>query len=153
MLAKDNNLILTGRNLSLLQQLQSELKAKHPWSYKIAVLDFSDSSLIDHFIDFLKQSDTLINGVVLIGPRPQFCGKEVWQEEEAWLEVFKTTFTGPLRVLKEAIPHLSSSCKIVVIAGTTSVQLQPDLWACLCHSQNVDNVCKSPIPSVGTSRH
>lgn len=39
---------------------------------------------------------------------------------------FRNTFTGPLEALKIMLPYLSNSDKIVVIAGTTSVQLQPE---------------------------
>jgi 3-oxoacyl-[acyl-carrier protein] reductase len=65
-----------------------------------------------------------ISGLVLITPRPQFYGKAVIQDEDVWLEVIKSTFTGPLEALKVVLPHLGKSSKIVVIAGTTSVQFQ-----------------------------
>lgn len=47
------------------------------------------------------------------------------QDENIWIEVFQNTFTGPMEALKIALPHLSNPI-IVVIAGTTSVQLQPE---------------------------
>ena len=48
------------------------------------------------------------------------------QDEKVWLEVFQNTFTGPMEALQLVLPYLSNPGKIVVIAGTTSVQLQPE---------------------------
>lgn len=126
LLACDNNLILTGRNVSKLQKLQEELKANHPWHYEISTLDYSSNDSIAHFKDNLDKSNSSISGIVLISPRPRFYGKELLQEEHVWMEVFQTTFTGPLEVLKGVLPHLSNGSKIVAIAGTSSVQFLPD---------------------------
>lgn len=126
LLARDYHLILTGRNLSKLQQLQEELKANNPGHYIIHNLDFSSSASIANFKNYLKQMNSVISGFVLITPKPQFHGKALIQEEDIWLEVFRNTFTGPLEALKVAFPHLLQHSKIVVIAGTTSVQFQPD---------------------------
>lgn len=122
-LAAEYDLILTGRDLSKLNQLQKELTAAHPThQYKICPLDFTSQSSRDKFKDFLNQP---ISGLVLIGPRPQF-GKGVLQEEKQWLETIQSTFTGPIEVLKSALPYFTNPAHIVVIAGTTSVQLQPE---------------------------
>lgn len=125
-LARDYNLLLTGRNLSKLQQLQKELAADNPWQYETCTLDYASSPSIAFFKDYLHQLASPISGFVLIAPRPQFYGKALLQEEDTWLKVFQTTFTGPLEVLKAALPFLSQNSKIVLIAGTTSVQFQPD---------------------------
>ena len=37
-----------------------------------------------------------------------------------------TSFTGPLETLKKVLPYAVSPSKIVVIAGTTSIQLLPE---------------------------
>lgn len=126
LLARDHNLILTGRNLSTLQQLQKELKANHPCHYEICLLDYSSNSSIASFKSYLNQANSPLSGLVLITPRPQFYGKELLQEEDTWLSVFKNTFTGPIETLKAILPHLIQNGKIVVIAGTTSVQFQPE---------------------------
>jgi len=126
LLARDHNLILTGRNLSVLQQLQKELIVENPCRYEICLLDYSSAGSIANFKNYLNQGATSLSGLVLIAPRPQFNGKAFLQEEDTWLEVFKNTFTGPLEALKAVIPHLSQRSKIVVIAGTTSVQFQPE---------------------------
>lgn len=126
LLARDYNLILTGRDIPKLQKLQSELKTSYPGRYEIQSLDYVSSNSIANFKEYLKKSDTVISGLVLIAPRPQFYGKALLQEEKTWHEVFTATFTGPLEVLKVVLPQIKQHGKIVVIAGTTSVQFQPD---------------------------
>lgn len=126
LLAHHYNLILTGRNLSKLQELQKELKAENSLRYEICTLDYSSKSSVAAFKSFLNKSSYPLSGLVLIGPRPPFYGKALFQEEEVWLEVFKNAFTGPLEVLKAVLPHLSPQSKIVVIAGTSSVQFLPE---------------------------
>jgi short-subunit dehydrogenase len=124
-LASENNLILTGRNIFKIQQLQKELQAQHPWSYEIVELDYCNQSSLLNFEHFLKNRKSEISGLVLITPRPQF-GNSLLQSEPNWLSLFQTTFTGPLEALKNVLPHLSTSSKIAVIGGTTSVQLLPE---------------------------
>jgi NAD(P)-dependent dehydrogenase (short-subunit alcohol dehydrogenase family) len=80
----------------------------------------------EDFNHFLKQMKKQIAGVVLIAPRPQFYGKSLLQDEDVWLEVFQNTFTGPAEALKVILPYLSSASKVVIIAGTSSVQLQSE---------------------------
>lgn len=126
LLAHDYNLILTGRDLAKLKNLQEELKTANPGHYDICTLDFISKPSRDSFENYLNQAHTPIAGLVLIAPRPQFYGKALMQDENIWLEVFQSTFTGPIEALKVALPHLSNPSKIVVIAGTTSVQLQPE---------------------------
>jgi len=123
LLAADYDLILTGRNISKLEQLQEELRSNHPWNYEICTLDYSSSASIANFREGLKGS---VSGIVLIPPRPPFHGKGLIQEESVWLDVFQSSFTGPLEVLKAALPHLGEGSRIVAIVGTTSVQYQSD---------------------------
>ncbi len=124
-LASENNLILTGRNTSKLQQLQKELQAQYPWTYEIIELDYSDQRSLLNFESFLKNRKSEISGLVLIPPRPQF-GSSLLQSESDWLSLFQTTFTGPLEALKTALPYFTSQGKVAIIGGTTSVQLLPE---------------------------
>lgn len=126
LLAQDHDLILTGRNRDKLKSLQEELAAQHHGRYEICTLDYTNNSSQNNFKNYLKQIDLPISGFVLITPRPQFDGKSLLQNENVWSDVFASTFTGPLVTLKSILPHLSKGSKIVVIAGTTSVQLQPE---------------------------
>ncbi len=124
-LASANNLILTGRNLKKLQILQKELQSKFPHNYEIILLDYCDSSSIHEFEKTLKVKKSEISGLVLITPRPQFCSS-LLESEANWMSLFRLTFTGPIEVLKKVLSHTASLRKIVVIAGTTSVQLIPE---------------------------
>ncbi len=126
LLAHDYDLILTGRDLAKLKNLQEELQIAHAGRYDICALDFVSHASRDGFQHYLAQTHASISGVVLIAPRPQFYGKSVIQDEKVWLEVFQNTFTGPMEALQLVLPYLSNPGKIVVIAGTTSVQLQPE---------------------------
>lgn len=126
LLAHDYDLILTGRDLVKLKKLQEELKANNSGHYDVCTLDFVSNSSRDSFKGYLNQAHSPISGLVLIGPRPQFVGKTLLQDEKVWLDVFQTTFTGPMETLKVVLPYLSNPSKVVVIAGTTSVQLQPE---------------------------
>lgn len=125
-LAKDYNLVLTGRNISKLQKLQEELKENNPWKYEICTLDYTIKSSIADFKSYLMRSVPSLTGIVLITPRPSFYGKALFLDEEVWLEALQITFTGPLEALKAALPQLTQNSKIVVIAGTTAVQVQPE---------------------------
>jgi 3-oxoacyl-[acyl-carrier protein] reductase len=125
-LAPDYDLILTGRDLSKLKKLQEELNRSHSGRYEVCLLDFISRSSREDFYHYVKQLNAPIGGIVLITPRPQFHGKALMQNENVWLEVFQSTFTGPTEALQEMIPYLSSPSKIVVIAGTTSVQFQSE---------------------------
>jgi NAD(P)-dependent dehydrogenase (short-subunit alcohol dehydrogenase family) len=126
LLARQYNLILTGRNLSKLTELQKQLQAENSGQYEICQLDYTDAHSIAEFKNQLELRATPLAGFVLITPRPQFYGKAVIQEEKAWLEVFQATFTGPLEALKIALSHMQKPSKIVIIAGSSSVQLHPE---------------------------
>lgn len=126
LLAHDYNLILTGRNLVKLKNLQEELKTTDSGHYDVCPFDFVSKPSRNSFENYLHRARTPIAGLVLIAPRPQFYGKALIQDENVWLEVFQNTFTGPMEALKVVLPYLSNPSKIVVIAGTTSVQLQPE---------------------------
>lgn len=130
LLASDYNLILTGRDVEKLKNLQNELKKNYlEGDFSICTLDFSSLSSKENFKNYLNEKGQAISGLVLITPRPLFHGKAIIQEESVWLEVIQNVFTGPLEALNATLPYLSSPSKIVVIAGTTSVQLQPDYGA------------------------
>jgi len=124
-LASENNLILTGRNIRKLQKLQNELQSHYPLNYEIVALDYCDSPSLLELEKTLIAGKSEISGLVLITPRPQFCNS-LLESEANWMSLFQTTFTGPLESLKKVLPHLASPSKIVIIAGTTSVQLLPE---------------------------
>lgn len=124
-LARESNLILTGRNIFRLQQLQKELQDQYPLSFEIVELDYSDQGSLLNFENFLKTREGEISGLVLITPRPQF-GNSLFQSEANWLSLFQTTFTGPIEALKNVLPHFASQSKIAIIGGISSAQLFPE---------------------------
>ncbi len=126
LLAKDYDLILTARDEIKLKKLQEELSALNSCRCHILALDYQSSPSRSNFYSHLKQIQPSIAGMVLITPRPEFIGKTLMQEEKHWLEVFQNTFTGPVEVLKNLIPYFNKPSKIVIIAGLSSVQFQPE---------------------------
>jgi 3-oxoacyl-[acyl-carrier protein] reductase len=125
-LAKEHNLILTGRDSQKLLQLQEELKSARPdGEYDSCVVDFTKSATILDLQKKISDKKTSISGFVLITPRPQG-GKNLLQEESDWLQMLQATFTGPIEALKAALPQFSSHAKIVIVSGITSVQLLPE---------------------------
>lgn len=125
LLAGKYHLILTGRNAVKLYSLQSELQSQHALNYEVCCLDYLDHSSMADLKKKLEDKHSVISGLVLITPRPQF-SKDLLQDESEWLSMFQATFTGPIEVLKSVLPHLVNKGKIVIIAGTTSVQLMPE---------------------------
>lgn len=117
-LASENRLILAGRNLAKLEQLQKEFP-----DASIVQLDYTDPMSLEAFGKSLEGES--ISGFVLIGPRPNF-GSDLLQGEAQWFQLLQATFTGPLEALKKALPNFTDSGKIVIVGGTTSVQLMPE---------------------------
>ncbi len=124
-MAKENNLILTGRNIQKLQKLQEELRSNYPLNYEIVELDYCDPTSLLEFEKALIAKKSTISGLVLLTPRPQFCNS-LLESEENWMKLFQSTFTGPIEALKKTLSHMDVSSKIVVIAGITSVQVLPE---------------------------
>ena len=114
-LAKDHKLILTGRNMEKLEALKKELGQ----GCEIRALDFTSAESIAAF----RVGD--VDGLVLIGPRPGFYGKNMFPEEKEWLDVFKAGFTGPVEVMKNVLSGMQRGGSVVIMAGTTSAQVQP----------------------------
>ncbi|MBS0625270.1 MAG: SDR family oxidoreductase [Verrucomicrobia bacterium] len=111
-LSADHQLILTGRNTDKLKD------------QVFFYVDYNNPASIEAFGKGLEGEK--IDGFVLIAPRPNF-GSSLFQDEADWLKLFQSTFTGPLETLKKALPHFSDRGKIVILNGTTSVQLIPEL--------------------------
>lgn len=123
-LAAGYSLLLTGRDLDQLMQIQQECQAVSPGLIEICSLDFSHPASLVDFEKRIQQRNQPISGLVLITPRPAF--QNLFQGEAEWLALFQRTFTGPLEALKAVRPHLDSRGKIVILAGATSVQFMPE---------------------------
>lgn len=121
-LASDHNLILIGRNSSKLEQLREKLSQEFPGNYQTLTLDYTDiqPTAVQEAI-----ASRPIAGLVLITPRPSF-SSDILQSGDEWSRLFQATFTGPIDVLNQTLSSLSEMSKIVIISGTSSVQLSPE---------------------------
>lgn len=126
LLARDYDLILTGRDSDKLKKLQEELMAANAGHYEVCTLDYLSNESRENFKNYLNQSHTPISGILLVAPRPQFSGTSLIQDEAVWLKAFQSTFTGPVGALSMVLPYLSNPSKIVIIAGTSTAQLLPE---------------------------
>ncbi|OJU81753.1 MAG: hypothetical protein BGO10_07660 [Chlamydia sp. 32-24] len=123
-LAKDHNLILLGRNQDKLNQISETLQQEFTHKFITQVVDFTDADSLVSFEKELKKENIILSGIVVLTPRPHF-GTNLLQEQHNWLDLLQTTFTGPLEALRIGLSHLKEG-KVVIIAGTTSMQLMPE---------------------------
>lgn len=111
------NLVLVGRNQGKLNNLKNEILTTHKNSNIITVLlDFSDIKKIKPSLDLVPSN---LEGVILIGPRPELSQNDIPSPAE-WTKAFKETFIAPLESLKFLIPRIKNNGSIVVISGSTS---------------------------------
>ena len=80
LLGKNHNLILTGRDLSKLEQLQKHLQAECPGHYDTCYLDYTNSASLVEFKKLIVKINKPIAGLVMMTPRPNFT-KTLFQEE------------------------------------------------------------------------
>jgi len=120
-LALDNDLILMGRDAAKLAVLQQKLSSQFSKKYSTLPLDFRDMPALQKSISSLKGP---LNGLVLIPPRPTFSSNPIPDSKE-WADLFQIMFIGPVELLREAEPLFVTGTKIVMIGGTTSVQILP----------------------------
>ena len=122
--AEGYNLLVAGRDQKKLDDLQKRLKEKfQSISVKSIIIDFSNTKTIE---DAVKQISHNLNGVVLIGPRPLFYGKDSIPAQKEWNRVFSETFTGPLEVLRLFSPMIQDNGSIVIISGNSSKNYLPN---------------------------
>ena len=124
-LASRYNLILTGRDSTKLQKLQKELQAIRSGQYDLIVLDYSSEESLNDFKKRLQEKNTLLSGLVLMTPRPNF-GQNLLESGSEWLRLFQNCFSGPVDALRATLSSFETCGKIVIIGGTTSVQLMPE---------------------------
>jgi len=60
-----------------------------------------------------------LNGVVLIGPRPELTRNDIPSPEQ-WKKAFNETFIAPLAFLKQIIPSIQDNGSIIIISGNSS---------------------------------
>lgn len=124
--SQGHKLILVARDQEKLSQKMELLQRTFPsGNFQSYCLDYTDESSINSFGAKLIQNNGEVSGLVLITPRPKL-GANVLAETKEWIEMFSTTFIGPLNLLKQTLPLMKSSSKIAIVAGIGSVYLVPN---------------------------
>ena len=112
------DLILAGRNKPKLENLKKRILDKHQnVNISTLVIDFSHINQMRTAVE--NQKINQIDGVVLIGPRPELPGNTIPSPEE-WQKAFTETFFAPLECLKKITPNMRDTSSIVVISGNSS---------------------------------
>lgn len=116
---KSLSLLMTGRNENKLASLMNSIDGESHHTLSRDYLNVQTDEKLFSSID-------AFDGVVLITPRPSL-NRSCTPSSEEWRELFEVCFTGPMEVLRQAIPKLSRGSKIILISGITSVQYYPAL--------------------------
>lgn len=118
------HLVLAGRNKHKLEQLKKDIKRKHTSIHiSLAIIDFSNVSNISK--NLFSRNIDMLDGVVLIGPRPALPKTEIPTPEE-WSRNFNHCFIAPVETLKQLTVKLKQGASIVIISGNSSVNYLPD---------------------------
>ena len=112
------DLILAGRNKTKLDDLKKRILDKHNnLEVSTIVIDFSNINEIRKNIQ--HQQIKRLDGVILIGPRPELTRNNIPSSEE-WQKALNETFVAPLEFLKQIIPNIQDNGSIVIISGNSS---------------------------------
>lgn len=122
--AEGYNLLIAGRNKHKLTHLRNNLQAKYPnITINTLIIDFSHIATIRNAAN--KINNIVINGIVLIGPRPSL-NKNNLPSAKEWGSVFFETFIAPLEVVRYFGAKLQNNGSIVVISGSSSKSYLPN---------------------------
>ena len=114
------SLVLTARRVEKLNELASRLTKLGAAAVSVIPADMADYESIDGFANELSRRDIRLDGCVFMVPQPHRAAETMPPNEE-WDTLFKTSFIGPLAMLKAAIsrmtPELAQGkrCKIAVV--------------------------------------
>lgn len=120
---EDHSLILVGRNIQKLQELQCELEELYKGIFTIEYADYGDLATINQLGQTLKSLP--INGIVIIPPRLFINAPDIPEPDE-WLTLFNLGFIAPLALLKQLAPTLQPESAIVIVAGISSEYYVPE---------------------------
>jgi 3-oxoacyl-[acyl-carrier protein] reductase len=114
-------LILTARNEERLLKLTQRIKDSYRTPAICLPSDFSDQTTFDALIE--KTQDGL-DGIVLMPPQVDPTA-ECLPKDTEWEHMFKTSFIGPLALIRALLPALKKSerSKVVLISGISSAQV------------------------------
>ena len=117
--SKNIQLTMTGRNQKKLDTLLSSIAGK---GHKIFCIDYlKDKQILDN-----PFANKQLDGIVLITPRPS-SNPDSTPSSDTWRELFECGFVGPMEVLRQAVPNLNNSSKVIILSGITSKQYYPAL--------------------------
>lgn len=122
---KGYNLILLARNEDALKNLSAKLSSDFPDStFGYFCMDFSNLSSIEKAMNAVGRMNTKVDGVVMMPPQVPPTS-EALPESDVWLNIFQTSFIGPLQMLKRSIAYFNKSAKtkVVVVSGISSAQV------------------------------
>jgi 3-oxoacyl-[acyl-carrier protein] reductase len=123
--SRGNDLILSARNVESLMALGEKLTLRYGVRTFPLVTDLSDWDSLAAAAEKMKEMPCAIEGVVIMPPRPQ-PGTDALPTKESWEQLFRTSFVGPLELLKSALPLLmrgDGRKKIVLVSGVSSAQV------------------------------
>lgn len=123
-LASQNfDLILAGRDQTKLYDLKKRiLKTYKNINISTIIVDFSNIEEMQKSIQKIKVTEidgAKIDGVILIGPRPELSKNNIPNPNE-WKKAFSETFVAPLECLRQIIPNIRDRGSIIIISGSTS---------------------------------
>jgi len=119
-----DHLILVARNSEGLSAQIQKLQHHFPQQkFDGIVVDFSKKEDIENIASQLKNIP--IDRAIVLTPRPDL-KDSLLPDARLWEETLRTTFIGPLEVLKRALPALKESKgRIVVVSGITAKEVMP----------------------------
>ncbi|SYX09185.1 3-oxoacyl-[acyl-carrier-protein] reductase FabG,3-ketoacyl-(acyl-carrier-protein) reductase,Uncharacterized conserved protein,3-hydroxybutyrate dehydrogenase,short chain dehydrogenase [Chlamydia poikilotherma] len=115
---RDYYLLLVGRQKSKL----SALHEQNPNSSTLAI-DYSLPGYLTDYKKTLKDLNRPVHGLIISTPRPLWGG--ILQSPESWEAILRTTFIAQTALIQATLPYMAPQSSIVIIGGTTSVQLIP----------------------------
>lgn len=121
------SLLLAARNKESLAKIAENLRNKHPdLSINTVELDFETPQKVNVSAAQIVQkvSETKLDGIVLVGPRPSFSTQGIPTAAE-WLKSLQETFIGPLEILRQVAGSLKKPSSLVIISGITSKRYSP----------------------------
>jgi 3-oxoacyl-[acyl-carrier protein] reductase len=120
LISQGYDLDLVARDAGRLQLLRDSVTATRAEAVvRIYACDFSNEDSFEKL-----DRTTPLDGIVIMPPQPSMHGALIPSSNE-WAELFKNSFTGPLRFLDKCLPQLklAKHSKIVIVSGITSVHV------------------------------
>lgn len=112
------SLFLIGRQPQKLLTLQQNL----PNSQTLP-LDYTSPKFLHAYKHTLEKLTQKVHSLIIITPRPEW--HTPLQDIDTWQKTLLITFSAQAALIKATLPYMEKQSSILIIAGTTSIQLQP----------------------------